>query len=372
MKKRLLITLFTICTVISITIGIASFSYAWLSTIPTYEFTLSTGDYPLLVNTNIYVAKFNNRAKTEIYNTYDPANSNSEITVSDGTLGYQYGDTNGNILKLDKTKVDNYNYKSYVLNNETGQMIPNVNGNENSACIEKLANGIVNFNFPLLNCNIFDSEFQSLSMIGNSDNNYALNAKYFYCGFVEFLFLKQFFNAYLICIPEYDVTSDSISKENLTNLVQFTFIDSDQNDSHFNYNNSKSSYINVNNDGSVSTNGINNQTEDDIFYNYTSSENREFRNPSSTIQRIYQTEDKGVTYSGREIAAISRVDSVTASNCYSYASIYGIYLNPIQLFDIIKQKREADIQIKLSLTFKFYLSDNNMTNEDIENLNAGA
>ena len=45
MKKRFLLPLITICTIISITIGIASFSYAWLSQVPSYEFILSTGDY---------------------------------------------------------------------------------------------------------------------------------------------------------------------------------------------------------------------------------------------------------------------------------------------------------------------------------------
>ena len=58
MKKRFLLPLITICTVISITIGIASFSYAWLSQVPSYEFTLSTGDYPLIVKTNGYLTNF--------------------------------------------------------------------------------------------------------------------------------------------------------------------------------------------------------------------------------------------------------------------------------------------------------------------------
>src|SRR5574344_1326306 len=102
MKKRFLLPLITVCTIISITIGIASFSYAWLSQVPSYTFTLSTGDYPLLVNTNIYVAKFNSRAKSETYNYYDSTNSNTEISSENGTLGYEYGDENGNILKLDK------------------------------------------------------------------------------------------------------------------------------------------------------------------------------------------------------------------------------------------------------------------------------
>lgn len=360
MKKRFLLPLITICTIISITIGIASFSYAWLNQVPSYSFTLSTGDYPLLVNANIYLAKYNSRAKEETYNYYD--GTNTETTSTNGTLGYEYGDKNGNILKLDKTSVNNFNYKSYTLDNETGQMIPNVNGDQNSSSIDKTQKGKVTFNFPELSCDIFDVDNQGLSMIGNSLNNYSLNAKYFYVGFVEFLFLKQFFNAYLICLPSYSV---SIDGQKVNDLIQFTFIDSDQNDEHFNFDNSKSTYLTVSDSGSVTTNGLLNQTENDVFYQYTTINDRTFRMPTSSMQNIYVTNDGGVTFSGREIAAISRIDDITKDNCYSYASVYGIYLNPVKLFELSKERNIGNSTINLSLTFDFYLSDNNISNEDI-------
>ena len=366
MNKRLLLPLITICTIISITIGIASFSYAWLNQVPSYSFTLSTGDYPLLVNTNIYLAKYNSRAKEETYNYYD--GTNTETTSTNGTLGYEYGDKNGNILKLDKTSVNNFNYKSYTLDNETGQMIPNVNGVQNSSSIDKTQSGKVTFNFPELNCNMFDVGDQGFSSIGNSDNNYSLNAKYFYVGFIEFLFVKQFFNAYLICLPSYAVKLKVDNKEDgadIVDLIQFTFIDSDQNNEYFNYENSKSTYLTVSNTGSVTTNGLLNQSENDIFYNYTTVDNRTFRTPSSKMQNIYVTNDEEKTYTGREIAAISRVDNITNDNCYSYAAVYGIYLNPLKLFELYRNGNLYNKYISLSLTFDFYLSDNDISNEDI-------
>ena len=357
MKKRLLITLLTICTVISITIGIASFSYAWLNKEPVYSFTLSTGDYPLLVNTNIYIPKFNYSEKAE--SVYDSSSS----SFVDGNLGYEYGDSDGNVLKLEKNTGKDFNYKANTLDIKTGQMNPNVNGDE-STNINKPVKGHVEINFPTLTSNIIDYSYQKLSMIGNSDNNYALNAKYFYCAFIEFLYLKQFFNAYLICIPHVVITGpDGVD---LNDLIQFTFMDSDQNGPSFNYDNSKSTYLSVDSEtGVVTTNGLNNQTENDIFYDYTSVTDRTRRTPTSTIQPIYVTTDEGATYSGREIAALSRVDGTTNANCYSYATVYGIYLNPVKLFDLIKQNKVTDLNFTLTLDFDFYLSDNNITNKDV-------
>ena len=357
MKKRLLITLLTICTVISITIGIASFSYAWLNKEPVYSFTLSTGDYPLLVNTNIYIPKFNYSEKAE--SVYDSSSS----SFVDGNLGYEYGDSDGNVLKLKKNTGEDFNYKANTLDISTGQMNPNVNGDE-STNINKPVKGHVEINFPSLTSNIIDYSYQKLSMIGNSDNNYALNAKYFYCAFIEFLYLKQFFNAYLICIPHVVIT-EPVGVD-LNDLIQFTFMDSDQNGPSFNYDNSKSTYLSVDSrTGVVTTNGLNNQTENDIFYDYTSVTDRTRRTPTSTIQPIYVTTDKGATYSGREIAALSRVDGTTKENCYSYATVYGIYLNPVKLFDLIKQNKVTDLNFTLTLDFDFYLSDNNITNKDV-------
>ena len=215
MKKRLLITLLTICTVISITIGIASFSYAWLNKEPVYSFTLSTGDYPLLVNTNIYIPKFNYSEKAE--SVYDSSSS----SFVDGNLGYEYGDSDGNVLKLKKNTGTDFNYKANTLDINTGQMNPNVNGDE-STNINKPVKGHVEINFPSLTSNIIDYSYQKLSMIGNSDNNYALNAKYFYCAFIEFLYLKQFFNAYLICIPH--VVIKGPVGVDLNDLIQYELI----------------------------------------------------------------------------------------------------------------------------------------------------
>ena len=62
---------------------------------------------------------------------------------------------------------------------------------------------------------------------------------------------------------------------------------------------------------------------------------------------------------------ISRVDNITNDNCYSYAAVYGIYLNPLKLFELYRNGNLYNKYISLSLTFDFYLSDNDISNEDI-------
>ena len=157
MKKRLLITLLTICTVISITIGIASFSYAWLSQVPSYEFTLSTGDYPLIVKTNGYLTDF-----VSTPNVVDNGNG--------GTGNLDYNNENEGTLRLTRA-----NFKTYTYSEELAKDVVNVDESSTVTATK----GNLEISFSAITNNIIDST-SGLGIIGNSNNGYALNNKYFY------------------------------------------------------------------------------------------------------------------------------------------------------------------------------------------------
>ena len=157
MKKRFLLPLITICTIISITIGIASFSYAWLNQIPSYEFTLPTGDYPLIVKTNGYLTDFVNTP-----NEVDNGNG--------GTGNLDYNNENEGTLRLTRA-----NFKTYTYSEELAKDVVNVDGSSTVTATK----GNLEITFSAITNNIIDST-SGLGIIGNSNNGYALNNKYFY------------------------------------------------------------------------------------------------------------------------------------------------------------------------------------------------
>ena len=161
MKKRFLLPLITICTIISITIGIASFSYAWLSQIPSYEFTLSTGDYPLIVKTNGYLTDF-------------VSNPNVVDNGNGGTGNLDYNNGNEGTLRLTRA-----NFKTYTYSEELAKDVVNVDGTSKVTATK----GNLEISFSAITNNIIDST-SGLGIIGNSNNGYALNNKYFYVAFL--------------------------------------------------------------------------------------------------------------------------------------------------------------------------------------------
>lgn len=318
MKKRLLITLLTICTVISITIGIASFSYAWLSQVPSYEFTLSTGDYPLIVKTNGYLTDF-----VSTPNVVDNGNG--------GTGNLDYNNENEGTLRLTRA-----NFKTYTYSEELAKDVVNVDGTSKVTATK----GNLEITFSAITNNIIDST-SGLGIIGNSNNGYALNNKYFYVAFLEFIFVKQYFDAYLICEPSILKNgSDNI------NMFKFSFIDSDQTIDGYGTD-YKTKMISSSADGVITVNSINGEQSDKAL----------FGEVNNSPKAIYKDDGSGNRGEARKINSLSRV--VENDPCYSYACVYGIYLDPLVYFSALKNNTfDALSNVTLDISFNFYLCDN--------------
>ena len=318
MKKRFLLPLITICTIISITIGIASFSYAWLSQVPSYEFTLSTGDYPLIVKTNGYLTDF-----VSTPNVVDNGNG--------GTGNLDYNNENEGTLRLTKA-----NFKTYTYNEELAKDVVNVNGSSKVTATK----GNLEITFSAITNNIIDST-SGLGIIGNSNNGYALNNKYFYVAFLEFIFVKQYFDAYLICEPTL-----LENESNNNDMFKFSFIDSDQTIDGYGTD-YKTQMISSDESGVISVNSPSGTTDNVLF-------GEVFDAP----QAIYT--DDGSKKTARKINSLSR--SINNTPCYSYACVYGIYLDPVVYFGALKKGDINALEdVTLSLSFDFYLCDNLIT-----------
>lgn len=318
MKKRFLLPLITICTIISITIGIASFSYAWLSQVPSYEFTLSTGDYPLIVKTNGYLTDF-----VSTPNVVDNGNG--------GTGNLDYNNEGEGTLRLTKA-----NFKTYTYNEELAKDVVNVDGTSQVTATK----GNLEISFSAITNNIIDST-SGLGIIGNSNNGYALNNKYFYVAFLEFIFVKQYFDAYLICEPSILKNgSDNI------NMFKFSFIDSDQTIDGYGTD-YKTKMISSSADGVITVNSINGEQSDKAL----------FGEVNNSPKAIYKDDGSGNRGEARKINSLSRV--VENDPCYSYACVYGIYLDPLVYFSALKNNTfDALSNVTLDISFNFYLCDN--------------
>ncbi|MDD7622511.1 MAG: hypothetical protein SOY33_05210 [Candidatus Onthovivens sp.] len=316
MKKRFLLPLITVCTIISITIGIASFSYAWLSQVPSYEFTLSTGDYPLIVKTNGYLTDF-----VTTPNVVDNGNG--------GTGNLDYNNGNEGTLRLTRA-----NFKTYTYSEELAKDVVNVGSSTVTA-----TKGNLEISFSKITNNIIDST-SGLGIIGNSNNGYALNNKYFYVAFLEFIFVKQYFDAYLICEPN---INEIINPDN---MFKFSFLDSDQSAADYG-SDYKTQMISSDESGVISVNSPSGTTDNVLFGKV-----------EKVPQAIYT--DDGSKQTARKINSLSR--SLNNTPCYSYACIYGIYLDPVAYFEALKKGTiDALKDVTLSLSFDFYLCDNLIT-----------
>ena len=322
MKKRFLLPLITICTIISITIGIASFSYAWLSQVPSYEFTLSTGDYPLIVKTNGYLTDFVNTP-----NEVDNGNG--------GTGNLDYNNENEGTLRLTRA-----NFKKYTYIEELAKDVVNVDGTSKVTATK----GNLEITFSAITNNIIDST-SGLGIIGNSNNGYALNNKYFYVAFLEFIFVKQYFDAYLICEPKISEPNKD-ETINTNNMFKFSFIDSDQTIDGYGTD-YKTKMISSSADGVITVNSINGEQSDKAL----------FGEVNNSPKAIYKDDGSGNRGEARKINSLSRV--VENDPCYSYACVYGIYLDPLVYFSALKNNTfDALSNVTLDISFNFYLCDN--------------
>ena len=317
MKKRFLLPLITICTIISITIGIASFSYAWLSQVPSYEFTLSTGDYPLIVKTNGYLTNF-----VSTPNVVDNGNG--------GTGNLDYNNENEGTLRLTRA-----NFKTYTYSEELAKDVVNVGSSTVTA-----TKGNLEISFSAITNNIIDST-SGLGIIGNSNNGYALNNKYFYVAFLEFIFVKQYFDAYLICEPTL-----LENESNNNDMFKFSFIDSDQTIDGYGTD-YKTKMISSSANGVITVNSINGEQSDNVL----------FGKVEDSPKAIYKDDGSGNRGEARKINSLSRV--VENDPCYSYACVYGIYLDPLVYFSALKNNTfDALKNVTLDISFNFYLCDN--------------
>lgn len=326
MKKRLLLISTSLFSVITLAIGVVSFSYAWLAQEPKYHFTITTGDYPLLVKSNLYTPGFE----------YTDRQVSPDGTTSTN-LDYQ------NLkLKLNKERYKSFNYdsNSIDIDSETGKTD---------------ASGTLTLSFKALTKNILDSTkildttFTNLSMIGNSSNGYALDNRYFYVAFIEFLFVKEFFDAYLKC----EATSETKS-----NLFKYTFLDSDQTDK------SQNKMVNFIN-GTVKIDEQNKTSLYDVSLSDQPIDALFNRTPESSLKNINDPENNG----NIEFKKISPLATKVANEiCYSYAVVYGIYVDPAILLS--KNPTKLEVEGTLKLSFKFTLSDSSVAYED--NTSAGS
>ena len=302
MKKRLLLIFTSLFSIITLAIGIVSFSYAWLAQEPEYHFTLTTGDYPLLVKSNLYTTSF--ECTDRQVNPDGSANTNLD-----------YLDPK---LRLTKERYKSFDYSENKINisPETGKTD---------------ASGILTLSFKALTKNILD-ETSKLSIIGNSSNGYALNNKYFYVAFIEFLFVKEFFDAYFICNASSNTTSS---------FFKYTFLDSVQTVDPAN---NKLSFINISKDTDNPPNEVSLndpiRNVDDLF-NST---------PKQTLTDIYDTD----TNKSKKITSLAT--KIGDEICYTYAVVYGIYVDPT----ILLSKNTTALEGTLSLSFEFTLSDSSI------------
>ncbi|MDD6469089.1 MAG: hypothetical protein PUF99_04190, partial [Bacilli bacterium] len=199
--------------------------------------------------------------------------------------------------------------------------------------------GNLEISFSAITNNIIDST-SGLGIIGNSNNGYALNNKYFYVAFLEFIFVKQYFDAYLICEPN---INEIINPDN---MFKFSFLDSDQSAADYG-SDYKTQMISSDESGVISVNSPSGTTDNVLFGKV-----------EKVPQAIYT--DDGSKQTARKINSLSR--SLNNTPCYSYACIYGIYLDPVAYFEALKKGTiDALKDVTLSLSFDFYLCDNLIT-----------
>lgn len=277
MKKKTAIVLLSTSLTLGVSLASIYVTYSWLST-PKYNFYLSTGDYPLQVITNIYLTSFQ--------------------ATKDST-DFGYGDSN---LVLSQSPFGNsqnavYNYKHYDQNKK-----PNVNGETISD------SGDVTITFPSLSQNFAVNSDGSIkdNYLSDSSHEYMLKNDHFYVAFIEFLFIKQYFSAYLTVEPKITDTNDAfkyVSYSDKTNKNKTCLIDKD--------------------DTSIAKSLMN-------YGTYI---------PQSTIN----------TVSNEEVNSDSNTDA-NGNSCYAFALVYAIYLDP-------SVSLHTTSTYSLTLDFEFTLSD---------------
>ena len=129
-------------------------------------------------------------------------------------------------------------------------------------------------------------------------------------------------------------------------MFKFSFLDSDQSVADYG-SDYKTQMISSDESGVISVNSPAGTTDNVLFGDV-----------SATPKAIFT--DDGTKQTARKINSLSR--SLNNTPCYSYACIYGIYLDPVAYFGALKKGAiDALENVTLSLSFDFYLCDNLIT-----------
>ena len=130
-------------------------------------------------------------------------------------------------------------------------------------------------------------------------------------------------------------------------MFKFSFLDSDQSAADYGSDYKTQMISSDESSGVISVNSPSGTTDNVLF-------GEVFDAP----QAIYTND--GTKNTARKINSLSR--SINNTPCYSYACIYGLYLDPIAYFDALKKGTiNALKDVTLSLSFDFYLCDNLIT-----------
>jgi hypothetical protein len=278
----------------------ASVTFAWVKDYPTYsDLVVTTGDYPLIIESDVYVRDF----------------SDSE---NPGQLGSTLG--------------TNWNYKS-VENKK-----PVMNGGEVTS-----SSGTVTISFPSLSTHLFNY----LDELLDSGNYYTLKDKYFYFGFIEFRYIKQYFTGYL-----QGTMTFTTSITNMSGLSSSFLKYNEADDSTYK---NRTDFINNDADDTVATSAMNTLITPTTLTTIASGTSVEMFPDYTPISSSSST---------NQIKIESNAHLENSEVCYAYANAYALYIDPSILMDFYKNVSNisyasgADIpSFSLTCEFDFTLSD---------------
>ncbi|MGM9873299.1 MAG: hypothetical protein ACI31G_00025 [Bacilli bacterium] len=295
MKKRKLVvsTLLSLCVLSTLTI---TFSLSWLSN-PIYnDIIITTGDYPLTIKTNIYLLKEN-------------PTDNTNSRLNQNLLGDE--------LKANHVSKTVENGKIYV------------DGSE----ISDSSTGTLTINFSNLSYEFFNNtvmsyiyEYDDFSSL--SDTTYTLKNEFFHFAFIEFIFIKPYFSAYLNASLSIEINGSNIPDE----LIKINSIEDT-----------------INKNKIELLKDYNGETyADDNLKALTNSDPSSYESLPNTIK---------VTEDNTQI--IGNPNTITVDDkqkeCYALAKAYSLYLNPFVYFPYIKEN--GSINFSLNIVGSFLLSD---------------
>jgi hypothetical protein len=281
-------------------IVIASVTFAWVKDYPTYSnLVIMTGDYPLIIESDVFVRDF----------------SDSE-----------------NPGKLGSTQGSDWNTKTVEKNK------PVMNGT-----VVESSSGTVTINFPSLSARLFDY----LDYLLDEENYYTLKDKYFYFGFIEFKYIKQYFTGYLQGTMKF--TTSVTNMEGLdSGFLKYNEVDDGTNKD-------RTDFINNDSDDSVALSAMTALITPTTLNTI---------NSGSTVEMFPGYTPVSSSSSTNQIKVESNARLENDEVCYAYANAYSLYIDPFILVDFYKDIATINYtsgseipSFSLACEFNFTLSD---------------